>query len=215
MNGDPPVTPALSTRSEPGGRSVGSESDPVRWVEEHGDFLYACALLRLRDPTKAKDVVQETFLAALRNRDSCMGKAGERGWLVGILKHKICDYYRKVARETLFTDLEFYHDEENESFVLNGLHKNAWTREEAPGDWASASSAVGSLDREEFWKAFHQCASKLPRKISQAFLLRELDGLPTEEICSLLEVSANNLWVMLHRARMALRRCLETNWFDK
>lgn len=80
--------------------------DPVRWVKDHGDFLYACAMLRLRDSTKAKDAVQETFLAALRSRGSCHGKSGERGWLVGILKHKICDHYRKTARETLFRDLD-------------------------------------------------------------------------------------------------------------
>ena len=213
MNDEAPADPALKTPAEPGERSVGGVSDPVRWVEEHGDFLYACALLRLRDSARAKDVVQETFLAALRGRDSCAGRAGERGWLVGILKHKIYDYYRKAARETLFTDLEFYRDQEDESFVLEGLHKDAWTGERAPGDWASKT--IESLDREEFWKAFHQCASKLPRRVAQAFLLRELDELATEEICSLLEVSANNLWVMLHRARMALRRCLETNWFDQ
>lgn len=202
---------------EPGKTSVeqknSARSSPVRWVEDHGDYLYAYAMLRLRHPSKAQDAVQETFLAALRSRDGYAGQSAERGWLIGILKHKIYDHYRKAARETLFTDLEFYQEAERETFVERGLHHGAWARDLAPTDWASKPGE--SLDREEFWKAFRQCASKLPRNISRAFLMRELDGAETGTICSVLRISESNLWVMLHRARMALRRCLETNWFNR
>ena len=72
-----------------------------------------------------------------------------------------------------------------------------------------------SLDNELFWKTYHDCAGRLPEKVSVVFNLRELDGLETKELCDMLEISESNLWVMLHRARMALRRCLETNWFGK
>src|SRR4029079_8168637 len=81
-------------------------SDPERWVDEYGDYLFKFALVRLRDQTKAEDVVQETFLAALKGRHSFAGRSAEKSWLVGILKNKICDYYRKASRETSFTDLE-------------------------------------------------------------------------------------------------------------
>jgi len=96
--------PAASATSPP------RLSDPERWVEEHGDYLFKYALVRLRDATRAEDMVQETFLAALKGGDKFAGRSAEKSWLVGILKNKICDHYRKASRETSFTDMEFYCD---------------------------------------------------------------------------------------------------------
>src|ERR1700757_2548803 len=90
--------------------------DPERWVEEHGDCLYRYALLRVRRPEVAEDLVQETFCAAVRTFGSFRGKSSERSWLCGILKNKICDYFRKLGRETCFTDLEFLSDEHSDRF---------------------------------------------------------------------------------------------------
>src|SRR5436190_6018487 len=188
-------------------------SDPERWVEEHGDYLFKYALLRLRDPSKAEDIVQETFLAALKAAKSFAGRSAEKTWLVGIMKNKIGDFYRKASRETSFTDLEFYQDEESERFVTEGPSKGAWIHELGPMEWSSNPGT--SLDSQTFWNTFHDCASKLPGNISAAFCLREIDEIESKEICQMLNISENNLWVMLHRARMALRRCLETNWFGK
>jgi RNA polymerase sigma-70 factor (TIGR02943 family) len=131
---------------------------------------------------------------------------------VGILKKKIFDHYRKVSRETCFTDLDFYADEENDRFVSDGAFKDGWTHELGPQEWSSPGA---SLDSEVFWKAFRDCSNKLPKNVAAVFNLREMDGVGSKEICGLLNISESNLWVMLHRARMALRRCLETNWFGK
>ena len=192
-------------------------SDPERWVEEHGDYLFKFALARLRDVTNAEDMVQETFLAALKGGQSFAGRSAEKSWLVGILKHKIMDYYRKAGRETSFTDLEFYSDEESDRFIPDGLFKGGWIhdagRELGPMEWSADPGA--SLDSQAFWKTFHDCSSKMPRNVAAVFTMREVDGVESKEICALLNISENNLWVMLHRARMALRRCLETNWFGK
>ena len=190
-----------------------SPADPARWVDEYGDYLFKYAVIRLRDPAKAEDTVQETFLAALKGASKFSGKSAEKSWLTGILKNKIYDYYRKAGRETSFTDLEFYGDEESDRFVPDGLSKGGWIHELGPLEWSTEPGA--SLDKEAFWKTFHDCANKLPKNISTAFTLREVDGVESKEICALLNISENNLWVMLHRARMALRRCLETNWFGK
>lgn len=181
-------------------------------MELHGDYLFSYALMRLRDPDKAEDAVQETFLAALKGGKSFAGWSAEKGWLVGILKNKICDYYRKVGRETSFTDMEFYSDEESDRFVADGLFKDGWIHELGPQEWSSPGA---SLDSEVFWQTFRDCAGKLPAKVGTVFTLREVDGIESREICAMLNISENNLWVMLHRARMALRRCLETNWFGK
>lgn len=188
-------------------------SDPERWVEEHGDYLFKYALLRLRDPIKAEDAVQETFLAALKGAKSFDGRSAEKTWLVGIMKNKIGDYFRKASRETSFTDLEFFQDEESGQFTSEGISQGAWIHELGPREWSPEPGA--SLDNQAFWKTFHDCASKLPKNISAAFSLREIDDIDGKEICRLLNISESNLWVMLHRARTALRRCLETNWFGK
>lgn len=187
-----------------------SKLDPDRWVDDHGDYLFHYALSRLRDQTRAEDFVQETLLAALRSHEKFEGRSSERSWLTGILKNKILDHFRKAGRETSFTDLNFYEDEENKTFEYPGFADH-WTPAMAPSDWSSA----GDVDQEEFWKAFNGCTSKLPQKIAQVFLMREVDEIPGDEICSTLNISQSNLWVMLHRARLALRRCLEVSWFGK
>jgi RNA polymerase sigma-70 factor (ECF subfamily) len=192
--------------------SAASSSDPERWVEEHGDYLFGFALARLRDPVKAEDAVQETFLAALK-AGNFAGRSAEKSWLVGILKNKIFDYFRKAGREASFTDLDFYQDEESDRFVGEGAGKGGWIHELGPIEWADNPGAA--LDNEVFWKTFRECAAKLPAKVSAVFCLREMDGVESKDICKDLNISESNLWVMLHRARMALRRCLETNWFGK
>lgn len=205
--------PASNPVSAPAGATASSGlSDPEQWVERHGDYLFKYALMRLRDPAKAEDAVQETFLAALKGGKSFQGRSAEKSWLVGILKNKIYDYYRKASRETPFTDMDFYADEESDRFSQEGLFKGGWIHELGPQEWSSPGA---SLDSELFWKTFHDCSGKLPKNVAAVFHLREVDGVESREICGLLNISESNLWVMLHRARMALRRCLETNWFNK
>ena len=205
MEADKPTAPAET-------KPTGALSDPERWVEEHGDYLFKFALMRLRDPLKAEDAVQDTFLAALKGSQQFAGRSAEKSWLVGILKNKICDHFRKAGRETSFTDLQFYNDEDSDRFVTQGAGKGGWIHELGPREWPNAGE---SLDQELFWKTYRECAAKLPKSVAAAFNLREVDGTESKEICALLNISEANLWVMLHRARMALRRCLETNWFAK
>ena len=116
-------------------RAYATLSDPERWVGEHGDYLFKYALMRLRDPAKAEDAVQETFLAALKGGKSFAGRSAEKSWLVGILKNKVCDHYRKASRETVFTDLEFYSDEESDRFIPDGLFKDGWIHDLGPQEW--------------------------------------------------------------------------------
>jgi RNA polymerase sigma-70 factor (ECF subfamily) len=207
---NPPPRHGSTTK---GASAMPGLSDPERWVDLHGDYLFKYALIRLRDPARAEDAVQETFLAALKGGKTFAGRSAEKSWLVGILKNKIFDHYRKASRETSFTDLDFYADEESDRFVADGLGKGGWIHELGPMEWSS-NPGVG-LDNEIFWKTFHECAGKLPRNVSAVFCLREMDGVDSKEICARLDISESNLWVMLHRARMALRRCLEANWFGK
>ena len=182
-------------------------------MDDHGEYLFKFAVSRLRDATRAEDLVQETFLAALRGGETFSGRSAERSWLTGILRNKIFDHFRKAGRETAFTDLQFYSEEEADNFVGDADFKRGWAHDCGPLDWPSDHGA--SLDSPVFWSTFQECSQKLPRKIAAVFTMREVDGVESREICRILEISESNLWVMLHRARMALRRCLETNWFGK
>lgn len=193
-----------------GSSSAGRASiDPERWVDGHGDCLYRYALLRVRNPEVAMDLVQETLLAALKAADRFGGQSSERSWLCGILKHKICDHYRKQGRETSFTDMEFFSDESSEKFVAAGW----WIHMAGPKEWRPEPDEV--MHSAEFWATMRDCLGKLPDRIANVFMLREMEEVPSKEICETLAISESNLWVMLHRARMALRECLATNWFER
>ena len=176
------------------------------WLDQHGDALFRYALLRVREPVVAEDLVQETLLAALKGLDKFQGRGSERTWLIAIMKHKIADHFRRAQREVLaqpstdwFTEAEFFDTTDGE-----------WTSAHAPADWAT--SPAQAVERSGFWKAFNDCLGHMPTRTASAFTLREVDGLQSEAICRMLGISVNNLWVMLHRARMHLRDCLETNW---
>ncbi len=184
-------------------------ASPEAWLAEHGDCLYRTALMRVRQPEVAADLVQDTLLAALRTVEKFGGRSTERTWLLGILKHKICDHFRKLGRETNFTDLAFFQDEQGEKFD----DADFWNADgRGPARWETGGDEA--LNRSEFLTALQVCLGKLPERVSAVFLMREMDDEPSATICETLGVSAANLWVMLHRARMALRQCLESTYFN-
>ncbi len=193
-----------------------SESQPPdfsAWVDQHGDYLYKYALFRLRDGSAAEDAVQETFLAALKAYRGFEGRGSERTWLVGILKHKVTDHFRRTMREAPIGEPEDDTFEHNEFFTRTDEWTNHWNTDYAPSDWHATPAEL--MERSEFWHVLNDCLSPLPKRAASAFTLREVDGLSSEEICQALNISVNNLWVMLHRARLHLRNCLERNWFRK
>ncbi len=185
--------------------------NPERWVEDYGDALFGFAASRVRDPAIAQDLVQETFLAAIKAKDSFAGRSTERTWLFGILRNKLIDYYRRQRREISLTDVEAPLPEEQAAFGLTGPGKDGWVGGLGPKAWETPQEILVS---KEFQEVLAGCLSKLPARIAQVFFLREMDGVSSDQICKDLDVSPNNVWVMLHRARMALRRCLEVHWFE-
>jgi RNA polymerase sigma-70 factor (ECF subfamily) len=163
-------------------------------------------MLRVRDVSIAEDLVQETFLAALKSRESFKGQAAEKSWLIGILKHKIMDHYRKNSRDQNLN--QHVTDEKGfESFFSQQI-------KESHGRQSWGDDPSKNAENEEFRTVFQKCLKNIPPKLAQVFTMRELDNMPTEEICKELNISPTNLWVILHRARMGLKNCLETNWFN-
>ena len=195
--------------TEPG--SPGRATTPSRGpgVGQHRDYLYRYALLHLRDGTRAEDVVQETLLAAVESPDRFSGKSSLRTWLIGILKHKIIDVFRKQSRETsLEGSADGESEEEFADLYFDRLRTDHWHT--FPQTWGDPEQ---SLEDKRFWEVFDQCSMQMPSQIARAFYMREIMGLETDEICKELSITATNCWVMLYRARMSLRQCLELRWF--
>lgn len=176
--------------------------DPAAWVDRHGDALYRFAVSRLRDLDSAEEVVQETFVAALRARYQFSGKGSEGAWLLGICKRKVIDHIRRRNRSDAASGSDLGPDPSEALF-------------DAKGNWKLdprmlESRPEASLERKEFWDAFRGCLGELSQRQADAFSLRELEGFSTREICKELEISTSNLWVLLHRARLQLTRCMKS-----
>jgi len=177
-------------------------------IEEYRGYLLRHALLQLRDATAAEDAVQETLLAALQSA-SFAGRSSLKTWLTGILKHKIVDHLRRQAREQ---PLERPDDQpqQGDTDVAEALFADDGHWRDFPSDWDAPDR---SFESGQFWQVFEICVQLMPARMARVFVMREVLELTTEEICKELGVTATNCWVMLHRARLTLRECLETKWF--
>lgn len=169
-------------------------------------LLLRFARLQLRDKAAAEDAVQECLLAALSGNQPFAGKSALRTWLIGILRHKIVDHIRRRVREPSVQAV----DDEGEERDFDALFQADGHWAEPPADWGDPQR---SLENKRFHDVFEACLEVLPEKTARVFMMREFLGLETEEICKELALSATNFWVVMYRARMRLRECLQLNWF--
>jgi len=171
-------------------------------LDQHWEPLCRYARSRVRDQAAVEDVVQETVLAALRDHERFRDEAAVRTWLIGILRHKIADHWRQLhRRETHESDeiIDVLFDE-----------RGSWRRR--PGEWIPDPARLS--EDGDFWAVVEGCLDGLPSQARSVFALRVIDGLSGDGVCKALGISATNLWVLLHRARLRLRACLEKHWFS-
>lgn len=187
-----------------------TQTDSQRWIDEHGDYLYRFALVRVRNPDVAEDLVQETFLAALQGMHRETRPTSERPWMIGIIKHKIVDHFRRSARQSLKDDDRAEAHPPEDDFIADGHWKP-----EATAFLRWPDRPDGLVERKQFWDSLAYCLNRLPSRTAQVFTLRELDELETEDICRLLHLTQTNLGVILHRARKQLRHCLSSRYFGR
>lgn len=178
--------------------------NPNNWISEYSDYLFNYTISRVNDREMAQDLVSETFLAGLKSMSNFKGEASERTWLISILKRKIIDYYRKI------------NSNKGKAEVRMSYNREA----DAEGDWLEErvadpfdKTAEDKLENSELGNAIHECLGKLPQKQADVFKMKTILGYDTETICNDLNITASNLWVIIHRARTALADCMEKNWF--
>jgi len=179
---------------------------PEEWVDLYGNYMYRYALARLSDPEIAKDMVQEALVAAIHAFRRFEGKSSIKTWLVAILKRKIVDHYRRARNSQHMDNIE----EGANSVELEFDDSGHWLTR--PGTWAINPGEA--FEQQEFIDILYRCISKLPDRLAEIFMLREFEELSTEQICRQLDITESNSWVMLHRARLQLRGCLEVDWLS-
>jgi len=182
--------------------------DPATWLDRYGDTMFRYALARVRDNATAEDLVQDALLAAIGALDTFQGGSTEQTWLIGILRHKVLDYFRKAAREQ---PIEFDRNQSSTEHDGDFDEQGSWAVPIA--DWRTPEKSV---ERDEFWQILRGCLDTLPDNLRTVFSLRELDGLETDQLMETLDISTkNNLWVMLSRARKGIQKCLQDKWFAR
>ena len=181
---------------------------PDQWLDEHGDALYRYALARTGRTEVAQDLVQETLLAAWQGRDRFQGTASERSWLLGICRHKALDHLRRVGRDVM---------RDNAAGAVEGAEatyftdKGAWRQ--PPSAWST--DPLDEAEAQAFLQALQQCLSALPEAQRDGFSLHSLEGLEPAQVSTTLDISVSHFYVLLHRARLGLRRCLQRRWFGR
>jgi RNA polymerase sigma-70 factor (ECF subfamily) len=178
--------------------------NPDKWVNLYADYLFNYTISRINNHDLAKDLVQDTFFAGLNAMANFQGKASERTWLIAILKRKIIDHYRKINSAKGKAEIKM-------NFYKNGEREGEWIEERAPSNWRNETDK--NIENEELNLILEQCIDALPEKFGMVFRMKTIQEFETEEICKELDITSSNLWVIIHRARTQLRKCMEDNWF--
>jgi RNA polymerase sigma-70 factor, ECF subfamily len=182
------------------------EMGPEQWVDRYGNYLYRYALARVSDAETAQDLVQEALVAAIQAYGRFKGRSSTKTWLIAILKRKVVDHYRRLRTRRETEGIEPLADNVERQFNRNG-HWHA-----TPNEWAVNPGSV--YEQKEFMDILYHCLAEIPHRLAEIFMLREFEELDTKAICEQLNVSESNCWVMLYRARMQLRGCIEKNWLS-
>lgn len=181
--------------------------NPQDWVKKYSDELFGFAFMRVSDEETARDLIQDTFLSALRNLESFKGEISEKNWLYFILKNKIIDYYRKNSK----TPLTRINDEQDiDEFFTDSGH---WKKEALPNPF---DTAINNQEHSfEFYEILEKCKRKLNALQLNLFSMKFLDEIESEEICKELEISSSNYWVLIHRIKLKIRKCIEKLFYGK
>ena len=183
---------------------------PGNWVATYGDYLFSLALIKANNREAAEDIVQDTFLSAFKARDSFRKDSSEKTWLTAILKNKTIDYYRK---KDVLNNLTSYLADTEPGFNENFFNKENghWLDKAAPAAWKELADT--KVNRTELNKIIQYCIQKMPSKLIPVFVAKYLEEEEAETICKVYNLTSSNYWVIIHRAKVLIRSCLEKAGF--
>jgi RNA polymerase sigma-70 factor (ECF subfamily) len=176
-------------------------------LAEHRPYLLKIARIELRDEMLAEDLVSDALTQAFERREQFRGTSSLRTWLTSILKNRIIDLLRKQWREQPLEPADPDDDGAiDRIFDASGHYMHMPSDVRDPAELSQQDS---------FLAAVQGCVDRLPKRIGQVFVLREVFGSDTKELCKDLGLTSSNVWVQLYRARMMLRQCLERGGFGR
>jgi len=168
------------------------------------------ATMQLRDAHLAEDLVQDTMMTALTKAGQFAGRSSLKTWVFTILRNNVIDAIHKRARTVSASDYALEGESLDAAFDHLFKENDHWTPAGKPQEWAQPDDA---MEEQQFWAVFDACMEHLPENTARVFMMREVLELSSQEICETLSITTSNCHVILHRARAALRKCLEGNWF--
>ena len=180
-----------------------NQIDPTKWVSRYSDYLFNYTIVRVNDSAVAKDLISETFLAALKAKDRFKGNASERTWLIAILKRKIIDYYRKINSKKGQAEVHIQYNSPDQD--------GDWLEERVSDPFDT--TAEDTMENDELGEAIYNCLESINERHAEIFKLKTIDNYETEVLCKEYDITPSNLWVIIHRARTSLAQCLEKTWF--
>lgn len=186
-------------------------TDPA-FLKELRVQMLKFAISQMRDETLAEDAVQDALMGALKNAKSFGRRSALKTWVFAILKNKIIDSVRKANRagEVCQQTSDHQNDETLDDMLFGS--DGRWHVHERPAAWVEPLDSIQSV---HFWRVLEICLNDIPEAQARVFMMREFLELDSAEICENLNITTTNLHVMLYRARLRLRECLENKWFGK
>ncbi|MNV05417.1 RNA polymerase sigma factor SigX [compost metagenome] len=190
--------------------------DPTLWVDHYADYLYSVACIQVRDKEIAKDLVSDTFLSALQKLEDFRGESSEKTWLTRILKNKIIDYYRKST--THYKNVSHYLENSDKQFYqaffeTTDLSDYHWKKDTSPSK--NEQFADFLLTNAEFQAALDHCVDQLSPKLKPVFIAKFIHENDSDDICKEFQISPSNYWIIIHRAKLLMRACLEHKWLNE
>ena len=193
-----------------------STCNPEQWVDQYSDYLYSLACIQISDREMAKDLVSETFLSALQSLSNFRGESSEKTWLTRILNNKIIDHYRKTS--TSSKNLKHYLETSDEQFYQAFFEKSYmsdyhWKKDTSPSKDEQFADFI--LTNNDFQLALEFCLDKLSPKLKPVFVAKYIQEQESEKICKEFSISSSNFWIIIHRAKLLMRACLELKWINE
>lgn len=181
-----------------------------QWVNDWTQDLLSWALLKTNDTDVSQDLVQETFLAALKSFENFQNKSQPKTWLISILNHKISDHFSKTSKNKIVNSKSMSSDDATHLIDSYYDDNGGWQKDSFSNVWDKEDASL--LDNPDFIKVWEACMEDLPPKWKEAITSKYIFDKKSDEISQELNISVTNYWQYISRAKVLLKKCIEVYW---